>query len=316
MLRRIGHAAFGLMTALALTLGTVNAEAAEMTGKRETIATGTLVKYQDVPSAHVPPRNVTVWLPPGYEGGTGRYSVLYMHDGQNVFEGATAYGGQEWGVDEALSRLMAEGKVRDTIVVGVWNTSNRYLEYYPQAAFERLPEDIRAAFQQQAGGTPVSDAYLTFLVTELKPYIDRTYRTRPGRDDTFLMGSSMGGLISTYALIRQGETFGAVGAVSTHWPMARPDQQPESMRAALFGAMLATVAEGLTPAKGRIWFDFGTVNLDSFYEPLQVQVDAVMAKNGFTRGKDWMTEKFEGADHNEVSWRQRVHQPLEFLLRP
>jgi hypothetical protein len=286
------------------------------TATRSTIETGTLVRYEAFASRHVEPRNVTVWLPAGYECDTEPYAVLYMHDGQNVFEPQTAYGGEEWGVDESLSALMAEGSVRKTIVVGVWNTPRRYLEYYPRSAFERLPEPLRRVFTEATGSAPVSDAYLRFLVEELKPHIDATYRTRSDRANTFVMGSSMGGLISTYALIRHPEIFGGAGAVSTHWPMASPERESPEVRVALFGAMLATVEEGLRPANGRIYFDFGTVNLDSYYEPLQAQVDAVMARNGFTRGHDWVTEKFEGADHNEVSWRARVHVPLTFLLAP
>jgi enterochelin esterase-like enzyme len=275
--------------------------------------TGTLVRYDAFASGHVAPRNITVWLPPGYEQDTAHYAVLYMHDGQNLFEPETAYAGREWGIDEAMSALIAEGTVRKTIVVGVWNTPKRFLEYFPQQAFERLPEPLREVFAGAAGGTPVSDAYLRFMVEELKPFIDATYRTRPGREDTFVMGSSMGGLVSTYALIRHPDVFGGAGAVSTHWPMANPETETAAV---LFGAMLATIEEGLKPGNGRIYFDFGTVNLDAWYEPLQVQVDAVMTRNGFTRGRDWVTEKFEGADHNEVSWRARVHVPLTFLLAP
>jgi len=277
-------------------------------------AGGELVRYTDVTSKHVDPRNVTVWLPPGYAEGTKRYAVLYMHDGQNLFEPETSYGGQEWGIDEAMLKLAAEGKIRDTIVVGVWNTPKRYLEYYPRAAFDRMPPATQATFTSMTGSPPISNAYLDFLVTELKPFIDTTYRTLPDRENTFIMGSSMGGLISTYAMIRHPDVFGGAGAVSTHWPMAHPDQTPADVREAAFTGMLSAVADGLKPGKGRIWFDFGTVNLDSHYEPLQKRVDAVMAANGFTRGKDWMTEKFEGADHNEVSWRERVHLPLTFLL--
>lgn len=275
---------------------------------------GTLERHEAFASAHVDSRNVTVWLPPGYEKGDGRYAVLYMHDGQNIFEPGTSYGGQEWGVDEALAKLMADGTVRDTIVVGIWNTPKRYLEYFPEEAFRRLPAEMQTAFVQTAGGKPLSDAYLTFLVTELKPFIDAKYRTRPDRENTTIMGSSMGGLISTYALTRHPEVFGAAGAVSTHWPMAHPEQLPAEQREMLFGAMLSVVADGLKPAKGRIYFDFGTLNLDSYYEPLQIRVDAAMAANGFTRDKDWVTRKFEGGDHNEASWRERVHIPLTFLL--
>ncbi|HYC01967.1 MAG TPA: alpha/beta hydrolase-fold protein [Azospirillaceae bacterium] len=178
---------------------------------------GTLVKHEAFPSAHVEPHNVTVWLPPGYEGGTERYSVLYMADGQNVFEDATSFIKKEWGVDEAVAGLMAEGKMRPTIVVGVRNTANRRGEYFPRAAFDRLPEEVRTIMLPRfAGKPPVSDDYLRFLVEEVKPFIDKTYRTRPDREDTMVMGASAGGMISLYAVMRHPDGFGGAGCLSTH----------------------------------------------------------------------------------------------------
>ena len=280
-------------------------------------AGGKLVRHEAFASAHADPRNVTVWLPPGYEGGTGRYAVLYMHDGQNIFEPGSSYGGEEWGVDEAMLKLMAEGKVKDTIVVGVWNTPKRWLEYYPAGAYARLPDDLKQEVIARTGSAPLSDGYLKFLVEELKPFIDKTYRTLPEREHTSIMGSSMGGLISLYAAAEYPEVFGAAGCVSTHWPIIVGSGGPaeDERQATTFpAAMLAYVQEKVKPSGTRIYFDFGTETLDALYEPHQLRVDAHMEAAGFRRGVDWETRKFEGAAHNEASWRERVHIPLTFLL--
>ena len=154
------------------------------------LAGGTLVQHPDFPSQWVAARNITVWLPPGYAAGHRRYPVIYMHDGQNLFDPATSYGGKTWGVAETLMAMH-----RNAIVVGIWNTKLRGPEYFPQKVFDLLPTDQQANGVAMHGGTPISDAYLKFIVTELKPWIDKTYRTRTRRADTSMMGSSMGGLI-------------------------------------------------------------------------------------------------------------------------
>ena len=159
------------------------------------LAGGRLVLHEAVASAHVKARNVSVWLPPGYEASDDTYPVLYMHDGQNLFDPATANFG-EWGVDEHLTRLIASGQVRAPIVVGVWNTNLRLREYVPADLIAALPADMRDEVQAIYGGPSLSDAYLRFLVEELKPFIDGAYRTLSGPQDTMIAGSSMGGLIS------------------------------------------------------------------------------------------------------------------------
>jgi predicted alpha/beta superfamily hydrolase len=165
------------------------------------------------------PRHVDVWLPPGYERERRRrYPVLYMHDGQNLFDPQLSYTRVDWGVDEALTRLIREGKVRPAIVVAVWNTPLRVPEYMPQRAVAAGGAAALAGFERQFDSPPLADAYLEFLVAELKPFVDAGYRTLRGRDDTFIMGSSMGGLISLYAAAEYPQVFGGVGAVSTHWP--------------------------------------------------------------------------------------------------
>jgi predicted alpha/beta superfamily hydrolase len=265
--------------------------------------TGTVVRYADMPSAYVAKRNVDVWLPPSYgKDPAQRYPVLYMHDGQNLFDPATSYGGVDWAVDEVMTGLIEKGAVREAIVVGIWNTPKRREEYMPQRAVQgnvhfNVPgaEDLKPA-------DIISDRYLSFLVKELKPFIDASYRTRPGRADTFVMGSSMGGLISQYAMSQYPDVFGGAGCVSTHWPAGD-------------GIVIDDFAAHLPdPATHRYWFDYGTATLDATYEPYQKRVDEILRKAGYVEGQNWITRKFEGAEHSEKAWRLRVDQPLVFLL--
>ncbi len=268
-------------------------------------ATGAMEGWQDFPSRFVASRDVDVWLPPSYASQPERrYPVLYVHDGQNLFDPSLVFNGNDWDIDGAMTRLVAEGKVREAIVVGVWNSSRRFDEYMPQVVqgdtvptgVDWYPSVPRAAL--------VSDDYLRFLVEELKPFVDARYRTLPKRDDTAVMGSSMGGLVSLYALAKYPTVFGGAGALSTHWPAGD-------------GAMVDWLAAHLPPAgTHRIWFDHGTATLDAMYAPYQQEMDAAMRASGWIEDRDWTSRVFEGAAHDEPSWRARVDQPLSFLLGP
>lgn len=263
-----------------------------------------LIHHADFPSQHITPRHVDVWLPPGYEDALARrYPVIYMHDGQNLFLPELAFTGIDWGVDEAIVALMQEGDFAGAIVVGVWNTADRQREYMPQKALATAAAATRARFEREHGGPPLSDAYLRFLVTELKPFIDAAYRTETGPAHTLIIGSSMGGLISLYALSEYPHLFGAAGCLSTHWPIG--------------GHTLAAEMVGMLspPGSHRLYFDYGTAGLDAEYAPFQSRVDDLLAAAGWTPGQDWLSLTFEGAEHNEAAWRARLHQPLRFLLR-
>jgi len=282
-------------------------------------APGARVRHPDFPSAHVAPRHVDVWLPEGYADTDGRYAVLYMHDGQNLFDLADSNFNKVWAADAHVAKLMAAGKLRDTIVVGVWSTPARFREYAPSGILERLPADLQARAVAYAGGPNLSDAYLQFLVEELKPFIDQTYRTRPGPQDTFIMGSSMGGLISLHALVRYPQVFGGAGCLSTHWPLAVPGREQAWPEQEWQATILAAeqdylLTSPLDPAKHRLYFDYGDATLDALYEPYQQHLDRALERKGFTFGQNWVTRSFPGAPHEENAWNARLDEPLVFLL--
>jgi len=265
---------------------------------------GVFLSFSDFPSEYVSPRNITVWLPPDYMREPGqRYRVIYAHDGQNLFDPKTSYIGVDWGLHEALGRLQAEGLDCRTLVVGIWNTPKRYQEYDPRKVFEEYltrPEQIKYAWKH---GRPLGDSYLKFIVRELKPFIDKRFRTHFTKNATFLLGSSMGGIISAAALCEYPEVFGAAACLSTHWPTGK-------------GKMAEYLNDRLPdPHNHRFYFDYGTETTDAQYEPFQHQVDEVMRRKGYIEGTNWVTQKFPGDDHSERAWRRRIDIPLRFLLK-
>ncbi|BAX81325.1 alpha/beta hydrolase [Labilibaculum antarcticum] len=254
-------------------------------------------KYLEFQSQNISERTVEVLLPPNYDENE-KYPVLYMNDGQMLFDANTTWNHQEWGVDEVVGDLIQNEKIRPVIVVGVW-FDNRSAEYMPAKPKEKLK---LATLPDYFKGEIVSDQYLKFLVEELKPFVDQKYNTLTGPEDTFILGSSMGGLISCYAISEYPSVFGGAVCMSTHWP-------------ALDGVFLDYVEVNLPdPESHKIYFDHGTATLDSLYQPYQEKVDVMMKKRGYKQDQNWMTRKFEGAEHNENAWRDRLHIPLEFML--
>jgi predicted alpha/beta superfamily hydrolase len=255
-------------------------------------------KYPAFPSKYVQPRNVEVMLPPGYDP-RRKYDVLYMHDGQNVFEASTAFSGVEWQMDETAAGLIKEKRIRPVIIVASWCTEKRFSEYMPGKPGNEIMELLK---KDTAGRKIISDAYLKFLVYELKPFIDKSFSTYGTPEHTWIMGSSMGGLISCYAVCEYPKIFGGAACLSTHWP-------------AMNGVFLHYLGEQLPdPRDHRFYFDYGTLALDSLYEPYQLQADSILISKGYLKDKNWMTRKFAGASHNEKSWQERVNIPLQFLL--
>jgi enterochelin esterase-like enzyme len=183
------------------------------------VSAGKVVDLGIVKSKFTDARRVVVWLPSTYRPGGAKHAVLYMHDGQNLFDKKTAGYGMEWEIDERLDRLIRQKKVRPPTVVGIWNTPKRLQEYVPSKAFDSLPESYRDKVRALYGGDPLSDGYLKFIVRQLKPRIDREYRVRTDRANTAIVGSSMGALISLYAVNEYPQVFGGAGMVSTHWPL-------------------------------------------------------------------------------------------------
>ncbi len=282
-----------------------------------TVSNGIVEVYPDFESHYLGKRTIAVWLPQNYSP-KKRYAVVYMHDGQMLFDASTTWNSQEWGVDECVTQLYKEGKIQNTIVVGIWNAGdNRHPEYFPQKPFESLSEEeknqvtesLKKAGRTQESFKPYSDLYLKFIVEEVKPFVDKTYATRKEKAYTFVAGSSMGGLISLYAICEYPEVFGGAACLSTHWPGTFETKENPIPKA--FLSYLEKYLPNVNSCK--IYFDYGTETLDALYEPIQQKVDALFTAKGFD-GNHWITRKFQGADHSENAWKERLHIPFEFLL--
>lgn len=270
---------------------------------------GRVMRFE-VESAHVTTRKVDIWLPPSYnEDQAGPHQVLYMHDGQMLFDSTETWNGQEWKVDEVLQELYDRNEVQPAIVVGVWNNADfRHAEYFPQAALLSIPEGGRHELEGRMPSELYADAYLTFLTQELKPFIDERFNVYTEREYTFIAGSSMGGLISMYALAEYPQVFGGAACLSTHWIGTYEGNEliPKAFEEYLAGKIEALDSH-------RLYFDHGTVGLDSEYGPHQLEINALLEARA-PEGLRWRSEVFEGADHRETDWAARLDIPLRFLL--
>ena len=250
---------------------------------------GNVRAHENFHSQHVPTdHTVLVWLPPGYDADQQRrYPVLYLQDGQNIFDRATAFGGEEWHVDETASALVGQGQIEPLIVVGIYNAGEKRLDEY-------TPTRVEAK-----GGGGGAEAYGRFLVDELKPFIDREYRTLGDQPNTGIGGSSLGGLVSTWMAITRPDVFGRLASLS---PSVWWDDR-----------MIVKAVDAL-PGKLpiRIWLCAGT------NEGPKVADDARTLRAAFTR-KGWVPEQdlkyFEaqGAGHDERSWAARMGEVLKYL---
>ena len=193
--------------------------AAEEPLKSVNVSSGEIVDLGVLQSKFTDPRRVVIWLPSSYRANGPRHAVLYMHDGQNLFDKGTAGYGMEWEVDEHLDRLIAAKKCGrpSSLASGTRRSACRNMSR--RRPLRRSPTTIAGKIKALYGGDPLSDGYLKFIVQELKPRIEREFRVKPDRANTVIMGSSMGALISLYAIDEYPKVFGGAGMMSTHWPL-------------------------------------------------------------------------------------------------
>lgn len=261
---------------------------------------GTLVYWKDVSSAFLEEtRHVVIWLPPEYDSASDKkYRVIYTHDGQNLFDPRLSYTNVDWGIDEAMMRGVANDEYEPAIVVGIWNTPARLFEYSP---WHQAPQ------------------YARFMLEELMPRVEAQFNVLTGPQNTFVMGSSMGGLVSWYLLKEHSDVFGACGCVSTHltwspqmieWVAGRDPSTADPTP-----YILTDIADGQTmPTNVRLYFDYGTEELDAAYEAPHLAVKAWLIEQGFSEGSNLAMQKFDGAGHKESAWRARVDQQLRWML--
>lgn len=278
------------------------------------LSSGTLFRIDSFPSKFIKTRSVDIWLPEEYSI-EKKYAVLYMNDGQNLFDSTTTWNNQEWKVDEWASLLMKKGKTRDFIVIGIHNITNmRRQDLFPQKAFKYLSVSNKAKIldeiKQGNSNTNLNgDNYLRFLVRELKPYIDSNFSVLTDQLNTFIAGSNMGGLMSIYAICEYPEKFGGAACLSTYWPGIQPKENH-----VIDNAILEYMLENIpSPANHKIYFDFSTETLEQYYPKYEQRVNQIFASKYYT-SENYQNLKFEDAIHSENSWNKRLDIPLTFLL--
>ena len=250
---------------------------------------GTLLQSEVLPAGDLADRPLLAWLPASYPLGADRYPVLYRHDGQNLFDEVTSYAGVEWGVDETMQELAAEGI--EAIVVGVRNAEDdRAAEYVPGSG---------------PHGAGQADDYLSFLVDVAKPFVDGSLRTDPGRDATGLLGSSLGGVISLYGLFARPDVFGFAGAMSPAFWYPGGDVLPLVREAPFVDA--------------RIYLDAGTDEEPDEPDESAAYVRVYREALDLLRAKGYGDDRLmgvleEGAIHHESAWASRLPAALLFLL--
>ena len=241
-------------------------------------------------------RDVLVYLPPGYEADKKkRYPVFYMHDGQNLFDGATSFiPGKEWRMDETAQSLIESGAIKPVIIVGIYNGEQERIDEYTPVRVERF----------KAGGK--ADQYGRMLVEELKPFIDANYRTLKDAKDTGLGGSSLGGLVSLYLGLKYPKTFGKLAVISPSvWWGDR---------------MIVKEVLSLNHRPNeRIWLDIGTKEGRNSEEENESLTDTrrlrdALIRKGWKLNKDLGYMEDEGAEHNETAWAKRAPSILKFLF--
>lgn len=265
----------------------------ELARLRETHTLAGNVRRHELQSAALGgTRRVWIYLPPDYDRERQRrYPVLYMQDGQNVFDGATAFvAGREWEVDESAEKLIRERRIEPLIVVAVDNAGARRIDEYTPT---------RDAKVGQGGGL---EAYSRMLREELKPWVDASFRTRPQRDATGIAGSSLGALAALELALRHPDVFGRVAAlsVSAWW-----DER----------ALLRSVDALATHPELRIWLDIGTRESDDAVAQAREVRDALVRK-GWREGVELRYLEVAGGRHDEAAWAKRMPEVLEFLYPP
>ncbi len=244
--------------------------------------TGTVKYYRNFSGQGIKPRDIVIWLPPNYEKEkTKRYPVLYMHDGENIFDPNTSTFGIDWGLDETADSLIKAKKIQDIIIVGIYNTVNRSAEY---------------------AETDTGRLYMKFIVNKLKPFIDKNYRTKPDKINTATGGSSLGGLISFMLVWEYPNIFSKAACISPAFYIENIDY-------------LDNVKDYNGLKKNiKIYMDIGSIGLEQKLQPGIDSMIQLLKQKNLLVGKDLMFYKDKNAQHSEYYWGKRSWRFLEFLF--
>jgi predicted alpha/beta superfamily hydrolase len=249
-----------------------------------------LIKHDRFPSRFLRnKRDLIVYLPPGYDQQPQRhFPVLYLHDGQNLFDGSTSFiPGMDWHVGQTADQCIQDGRVEPLIIVGIYNAGKQRLGEYTPTRAPKL-----------GGGR--ANRYAKFLLEEVKPFVSSQYRSKQDTENTGIGGSSLGGLVSLYLGLRQPEIFGKIAALSPSvWWNER--------------VILRFASTAPVQPLPRIWLDIGTREGPRIVDDVERFRDVLIGK-GWQQERNLHYQRVEGAEHNEAAWAARVGPFLQFLF--
>ena len=280
-------------------------------------ASSQTIELAAIEAEALPEQNITIWLPPEYAADAERrFPVLYMWDGQNLFDPAKTHYGKAWMVQDVLGDMVAKGEAEPHIVVGIHSPPgmDRYRVYVPQFV-DQAAGAVAANVKDMAGGPVASKRQLDWVADTLVDRIDSEYRTLATARNRTIAGASMGGVMSCYAIVARPDTFSRAGCVSAHLAFVDPELAPanEDQILGLWDAYLE--ANLGRPDGRRVWMDHGTEKLDAYYGPWQEALAADFTRLGWKEGEDFTARVYEGAEHDENFWHERMPEMLRWLWR-
>ncbi|MCM1377149.1 MAG: alpha/beta hydrolase-fold protein [Clostridium sp.] len=255
---------------------------------------------------------IDVWTPEGYRPDSISYPVIFMHDGQNLYDSTTTWNRQSWEMDSIVGGLISSHQIPEIIIAGVHSVdSTRLGDLMPENAIKYLKRPYSGAIDEfVASGKVRGNAYAAFLANTLRPMMIEEFNISSNPDSTFVMGSSMGGLMSVYAMTEYPQVFGAAACLSTHW-IGTLDGDP-SFREAMASYLRENLPSGETH---RLYFDRGTATLDSNYKEAELRMISLVDSLGYNPEKGNFESFVDtGGAHEERSWARRVAIPLKFLF--
>lgn len=264
-----------------------------------------LYRIEKFPSLYVEPRGIEIYLPSDYDS-SKKYEVLYFQDGQNLFDSNVAFQNAPM---ELHNILKSEG-INNLIVVGIWNTTQRFREFLPDAYYNSLNRKNKNFITREYGGKPLGNSYIKFLVDELIPFIESKYSIDTNSQLRAIGGISMGGLISFTAAIQYPEVFGKILCLSTHWPLSVIKNKTE-----IFEEYRNEILKSVRQLKQmHAYFDYGTDNIDAWYDKPQENVMELLKEELPASKINLMCKKFEGHGHSMDDWKSRIGEGLKFIF--
>lgn len=279
------------------------------------VSRGNLKTYK-IPFNDTCLREVAIWTPANYNP-KKKYATIYMHDGQMLYDSTVTWNRKEWRVDETSDSLISNGVTRPFIVVGIYNDPpNRYAEFFPQQTIEFMDSSYANKLMKTLwNGELRANHYIDWISEELIPFVENRYAVSHKREDRFLIGSSMGGLISLYGITRNPKVFGGAACLSIHTPMINFQLiREDAMRSLVLPYNAYLMKELPSPKKVKLYIDRGTETLDAYYGPYHEVLMQTLSKRGYQIGAQYMALVWDKTAHDEVSWAKRLAVPMKFLL--